>query len=80
MTASGAGIELYFLEGSFCLSIWEGRGKVTDYRLKIPIQPQKWYFMALSHEYKFLGRSEVKLLVGNNKQSFPVSFPKITDV
>lgn len=44
------------------------------------IEPQKWTFICLTHEYHFLGRSELKLYVDfKHKYDIPLVFPKITE-
>lgn len=49
-------------------------------KLKYTFQTQKWYFICITHEYKFLGTSQLKLYVNSQHFSFPIAFPKILEV
>ncbi len=56
------------------------KGKSTSQKMKYAFQPGRWYFIAVTMEYHFLGRDELKLYVDGDKASFQMSYPKITDV
>jgi len=75
----GTSIDLLFSEGNLHLR-YDIKGKREMKKLNYAFIPQQWYFVAITHEYKFLGRSEVTLHV-NKDYKFPTvfSYPKISE-
>jgi hypothetical protein len=80
LTAEGHGIELFFAEGMMCLRM-DTKGKKMTQKLQFTFEPHKWHFVCITHEYRFLGSSELKLYIDfRHKYEFPVSYPKISEV
>ena len=78
LTPDGSGIEIYFVENNLCVKT-DVKKKISSEKFKYSFQPQRWYFVTISHEYHLIGRSELHLYVDNQKISVPMTYPKVPD-
>jgi len=57
------------------------KGKKLNQKLQYTFEPHKWHFVCITHEYRFLGSSELKVYIDfKHKYEFPVAYPKIAEV
>eukprot|EP01116_Phalansterium_solitarium_P018809 TRINITY_DN5106_c0_g1_i2.p1 TRINITY_DN5106_c0_g1~~TRINITY_DN5106_c0_g1_i2.p1 ORF type:complete len:2201 (-),score=900.22 TRINITY_DN5106_c0_g1_i2:184-6786(-) len=78
LTSEGLGIELFFKDGELWMHN-ELKGKKATQRLPFIFHPHTWYFIAVTHEYRFIGTSVVKLYVNSQKFEYPLTYPKISE-
>lgn len=48
-------IDLFFLESNLVLK-YDSKGKKEQIKLNFQFELQRWYFICITHEYRFLGR------------------------
>ncbi|KAL6080677.1 hypothetical protein QOT17_000314 [Balamuthia mandrillaris] len=74
----GRGVEAFFQNHRLTVQTVQSKGKVARVVFSFMFQPSTWYFITVTHVYRFLRRSEVSLYInGEPVERQPLSYPKI---
>jgi hypothetical protein len=79
LSDDGFGIEVFFEQSRLVAEV-NNPGKNSRWIFKFNFQPKAWYFVALSHVYNMIFKSELTLFVnGQATETGAVTYPKMED-
>lgn len=74
------GLEIHFVDNYLSIQVTTKK-KAESQSFKFYFEPKKWYFLAITHEFHLLRKSEISLFVnGELVESKPLSYPKAGSV
>ncbi|KAH3765872.1 beach protein [Pelomyxa schiedti] len=81
LTEDSAGLEIFIQQNFFQLKTTVSRNRTESVSLRLPLNTKRWYFVTVTHAYRFLTKSEVSVFVnGKLTDTSSLVYPKSDNI